>query len=83
MSNKKSLHPCLQVAILNKQADNVDGDYYQLAIDALKAEGYSKPEPMSFKRGSKGTRLHKGTAIAEVALANFLGVFTDIQFKGK
>lgn len=80
MSKQAPLHPRLQVAILNKQEDNVDGDYYQQAIAALKKDGYGKPEPISYKEGTIGTRLFKGDSIAEVSLADFLGVFTDIQF---
>lgn len=81
--NKKTLHPSLQVAILNKQADNVDGDYYEQAIAALKRDGYAKPEPISYKEGTTGTRLFKGSSVAEVSIGDFLGVFTDIQFKRK
>ena len=80
MSKQAPLHPSLQVAILNKQEENVDGDFYQQAIAALKEEGYEKPEPISYKEGTIGTRLFKGNSIAEVSLADFCGVFTDIQF---
>ena len=78
--SKKTLHPSLQEAILNKQEENGDGDYYQQAIAALKEDGYGKPEPISYSEGTTGTRLFKGDSIAEVSLADFCGVFTDIQF---
>ena len=81
--SKKPLHPSLQVAILNKQEENVDGDFYQQAIAALKKDGYGKPEPNSYSEGTIGTRLFKGNSYAEVSLADFCGVFTDIQFKKK
>lgn len=81
--NKKPLHPSLQVAILNKQEENVDGDFYQQAIAALKKDGFGKPEPISYAEGTIGTRLFKGNSYAEVSLADFCGVFTDIQFKKK
>lgn len=81
--SKKPLHPSLQVAILNKQEENVDGDFYQQAIAALKKDGYGKPEPISYAEGTIGTRLFKGNSYAEVSLADFCGVFTDIQFKKK
>lgn len=81
--SKNPLHPSLQVALLNRQADNVDGDYYQQTIAALHQEGYAQPEPISYKKGTTGTRLFKDNSIAEVTLANFCGVFTDVQFKKK
>ena len=81
--SKKPLHPSLQVAILNKQEENVDGDFYQQAIAALKKDGYGKPEPISYAEGTIGTRLFKGNYYVEVSLADFCGVFTDIQFKKK
>jgi len=80
MSKQAPLHPRLQEAILNKREENVDGDFYEQAIAALKEDGYGKPEPMSFKEETIGTRLFKGDSIAEVSLADFCGVFTDIQF---
>ena len=81
--SKKTLHPSLQEAILNKQGKNVDGNYYHQAIAALKKEGYEKPEPISYAEGTTGTRLFKGNSYVEVSLADFCGVFTDIQFKKK
>jgi hypothetical protein len=81
--SKKPLHPSLQVAILNKQEENVDGDFYQQAIAALKKDGFGKPEPISYAEGTIGTRLFKGNSYVEVSLADFCGVFTDIQFKKK
>lgn len=79
--SKKTLHPSLQEAILNKQACNVDGNYYEQTIAALKQDGYGKSEPISYKEGATGTRLFKGSSVAEVSKGDFLGVFTDIQFK--
>jgi len=81
MSKQAPLHPSLQEAILNKREENVDGDFYEQAIAALKEEGYGKPEPISYSEGTKGTRLFKGNSYVEVSLADFCGVFTDIQFK--
>ena len=80
MRKQAALHPSLQEAILNKREENVDGDFYQQAIAALKDDGYENPEPMAYKEGTIGTRLFKGGSIAEVSLADFCGVFTDIQF---
>jgi hypothetical protein len=34
--SKKTLHPSLQKAILNKREENVDGDFYEQAIAALR-----------------------------------------------
>ena len=81
--SKKTLHPSLQEAILNKREETVDGDFYQQAIAALKEEGYGKTEPISYSEGTTGTRLFKGNSYVEVSLADFCGVFTDIQFKKK
>ena len=80
MSKQAALHPSLQEAILNKREENVDGDFYQQAIAALKEEGYGKTEPISYSEGTTGTRLFKGNSYVEVSLADFCGVFTDIQF---
>lgn len=59
----------------------MDGDFYQQAIAALKKDGYGKPEPISYAEGTIGTRLFKGNSYVEVSLADFCGVFTDIQFR--
>ena len=80
MSKQAPLHPSLQEAILNKRDTNVDGDHYQQAIAVLKKDGYEKPEPISYSEGTVGTRLFKGNSYVEVSLADFCGVFTDIQF---
>ena len=79
-----TLHPAIQAAIDNRTSANVDGDHYNATIEALASLGFTKGRRLSFKDSSiKGVDYHDKTHTAEVSKANFLGVFTDIQFKKK
>ena len=76
-----TLHPEIQAAIDNHTHANVDGDHYNATIEKLAALGYTKGERLSFKDPSiKGLFYHSKTHTAKVSKADFLGVFTDIQF---
>ena len=83
MSKQVPLHPSLQEAIDTRTECNVDGDYYQQTIDAIIKAGYAEAQAMSYKKGTVGTRLFNKESIAEVSLADFIGTFTDIQFRKK
>ena len=79
-----TLHPEIQEAIDTRTSANVDGDYYNRTIAALASLGYTKGERLSFKDPSiKGVAYHSKTHTAKVSKADFLGVFTDIQFSKK
>ena len=75
------LHPEIQAAIDNRTNANVDGDHYNATIETLASLGFTKGERLSFKDPSiKGVAYHNATQTAKVSKADFLGVFTDIQF---
>jgi hypothetical protein len=76
-----NLHPEIQAAIDTRTHANVDGDHYNATIEKLAYLGFTKGERLSFKDPSiKGVAYHSKTHTAKVSKANFLGVFTDIQF---
>lgn len=76
-----TLHPEIQEAIDTRTSANVDGDHYNAIIETLASLGYTKGERLSFQDPSiKGVAYHNRTHTAKVSKANFLGVFTDIQF---
>lgn len=76
------LHPEIQSAIDNRTNANVDGDHYNATLEALAFLGYTKGERLSFKDPSiKGVNYHNKTHRVDVSKADFLGVFTDIQFR--
>jgi hypothetical protein len=75
------LHPEIQAAIDHRTSANVDGDHYNATLEALASLGYSKGERLAFKDPSiKGVSYHSKTHRVDVSKADFLGVFTDIQF---
>jgi hypothetical protein len=79
-----TLHPEIQAAINTRTSANVDGDHYNATIETLASLGYTKGERLSFKDPSiKGVAYHSKTHTAKVSKADFLGVFTDIQFHRK
>lgn len=76
-----TLHPEIQAAIDTRTSANVDGDHYNATLEALASLGYTKGDRLSFKKSSiKGVFYHSKTHTAKVSKADFLGVFTDIQF---
>jgi hypothetical protein len=75
------LPPEIQAAIHSHTNANVDGDHYNATIETLASLGYTKGERLSFKDPSiKGVSYHNETHRVDVSKADFLGVFTDIQF---
>lgn len=78
---KMKMHPELQLAIDTRTNATVDGDHYNEALEALAFLGFTKGERLSFKDPSiKGVFYHDKTHTAKVSKANFIGVFTDIEF---